>query len=96
MFIHPKQIEKQKKEMFKYITYSAFGKACYKSQSLWTKCPRILFQQILQVHVLIVTVSDLQLDKPTPASIQFECARILIEKTTKLGFVIITLLVNAI
>ena len=82
--------------MFKCITYSAFGKACYKSQSLWRKCPRILFQQILRVHVLIVTVSDLQLDKPTPASIQFECARILIEKTTKLGFVIITLLVNAI
>ena len=55
-----------------------------------------IFQQFLQVHVLIVTVSDLQLDKPTPASIQFGCARILIEKTTKLGFVIITLLVNVI
>ena len=51
--------------MFKYITYSALGKACYKSQSLWRKCPRILFRQILRVHVLIVTVSDLQLDKPT-------------------------------
>ena len=82
--------------MFKYITYSAFGKACYKSQSLRTKCPRILFKQIPQVHVLTVTVSDLQLDKPIPASIQFECARILVEKTMKLGFVIITLLVNVI
>ena len=43
-FIHPKQMEEVKERMFKYITYSAFGKACYKSQYILSTTLQYIFE----------------------------------------------------